>query len=60
MCGRDTGAVSDLIMMGNHGWENGMIKQDQAGEVKNFNSEKRKREKRKKNGIKGLVQRSRD
>ncbi len=33
--------------MEDHGRENGMIKQDQAGEVKNYNSEKRKREKRK-------------
>ncbi len=45
MCGRDTGAVSDLIMMENHGGENGMIKRDQAGEVKVF-IERKEKEKR--------------
>ena len=33
--------------MEDHGSKNGMIKQDKAGEVKNYNSGKRKREKRK-------------
>lgn len=60
MCGRDTGAVSDLIMMENHGGENGMIKRDQAGEVKVFIERKEKEKRGREHGITGLVQGSRD
>lgn len=45
--------------MEDHGSENGMIKQDQAGEVKDFNRDKKEKRGRE-NGITGLVQGSRD